>query len=476
MNSYVLRFAVKYFCVVLCGLYLFRIVLRRRPYRTFSNCVYSIGLTILSLALRTLGLGDMFLKVIPFPILAVASCEQPLLETVLASSISVGLSYFAWYAASFVAIPFAVILRAGISEYNPFVLLYAISIGSIQFLIVWLFSQLGRFRSGMPFLHEKRANILGAVISAMLLASIPVASFIADHLVPAFVVATAELGLVLMVWWHYELVIRFYQIMKRKQVDDLETENQHLRDLSEKQAKIIHTDVKIVSAMGSSLKGLIESADYRTSEDRRKAQELLAYLDTAAHKRDKLLFENQKADTLQETGVIAVDSMIDYLYGRASSEGITFTFAKFASVRHIVQTVISEDNLTVLLADLVTNAIIAERNADIKNLMLILRAKGDAYVIEVSDSGEPFSASVISKLGRGRITTHGDNGGSGYGLVTAFEILGQTNASFVLEETEGGPYTKKLSICFDGLSQIRIKSKRPEIMVIRSERKDIIWL
>lgn len=328
----------------------------------------------------------------------------------------------------------------------------------------------------LRFLREEGTSLFGAIISVVLILATSMTHSLMDAHIPAYVIGASELGLVLLVWWHYKLELRFHQRIKQKQLGDLEAENQLLQDLSDRQAKIIHTDTKIVSAMGSSLKGVMDSAAYPTPEARQRATDLLDYLDAAAQKRDKLLFENQKANVLPETGVAAVDSMIGYLHGRASAEGITFTFGKLASVRHMTQTVISEDDLTILLGDLLTNAIIAERTTHMKNLMLVVRVEGAGYVIEVSDSGEPFAPEVIAKLGRERITTHADSGGSGYGMVTIFEILDRTAASFVLKELEDGPYTKKLSICLDGRSQIRIKSKRPAILAIRDAREDIIWL
>ena len=79
-------------------------------------------------------------------------------------------------------------------------------------------------------------------------------------------------------------------------------------------------------------------------------------------------------------------------------------------------------------------------------------------------------------MGKIRYTTHGDSGGSGIGLMTAFEILRTCKASFLLDECiNNTPYSKVISICFDGLGQIRIHSRRPEILDLSKERTDMIF-
>ena len=86
--------------------------------------------------------------------------------------------------------------------------------------------------------------------------------------------------------------------------------------------------------------------------------------------------------------------------------------------------------------------------------------------LEVLDSGENFKPEVLKNLGRRRITTHANDGGSGIGLMNLFGIMKQTQASFTIEEYpcygSRGKYTKALSVTFDGAGKYRIITDRAE--------------
>ena len=80
-------------------------------------------------------------------------------------------------------------------------------------------------------------------------------------------------------------------------------------------------------------------------------------------------------------------------------------------------------------------------------------------------------------MGKTRYTTHGDSGGTGIGLMTTFELIKVYSASFIINENFNySPYCKKVSVCFDGLYQIKIHSNRDEIFNVASYRDDIIFI
>ena len=86
-----------------------------------------------------------------------------------------------------------------------------------------------------------------------------------------------------------------------------------------------------------------------------------------------------------------------------------------------------------------------------------IAAYNDSLKMSVFDSGEPFDDKVKKKLGRLRVTTHKDEGGSGIGMMTTFEILKKYKASFTIDEQiDNGTYTKKVCVCFDGKGNIKI--------------------
>ena len=86
--------------------------------------------------------------------------------------------------------------------------------------------------------------------------------------------------------------------------------------------------------------------------------------------------------------------------------------------------------------------------------------------LEVLDSGNRFDIEVLKKMGRQRITTHAEEGGSGIGLMTLFKFLRQTGASLAIEEYSGAEsnakYNKSVRVTFDGEGRLRLITDRAD--------------
>lgn len=155
---------------------------------------------------------------------------------------------------------------------------------------------------------------------------------------------------------------------------------------------------------------------------------------------------------------------------------IAFNFTLNANINYMMTKIIDEDSLNTLIADIVENAIIATRNQLTKNILLSIDLENNCYCINIFDSGIPFESDTFLYIGKKRYTTHQNSGGSGIGLMTTFEILKKYSASFIIDETiNATTYTKKIAICFDALSQFRVKSTRDDVIAISSQRNDIIF-
>lgn len=111
-----------------------------------------------------------------------------------------------------------------------------------------------------------------------------------------------------------------------------------------------------------------------------------------------------------------------------------------------------------LLADLLENAIIATKHSKEKNILVHLGILYQNYVIEVFDSGIPFESKTLKDFGIKRTTTHSNEGGSGIGLMSIYELMKQYKASFLLEKynLEKSGFTKKISVIFDRMEQINL--------------------
>ena len=62
-------------------------------------------------------------------------------------------------------------------------------------------------------------------------------------------------------------------------------------------------------------------------------------------------------------------------------------------------------------------------------------------------------------LGKERVTTHAESGGSGMGFMITFETLRKAHASLIITEFENKiPFSKSVSFMFNGENSFIIKS------------------
>ena len=183
------------------------------------------------------------------------------------------------------------------------------------------------------------------------------------------------------------------------------------------------------------------------------AQALLAQLHQMSRERAGVVRSYEQAGvSLPRTGVAVLDALFSYLGQKAAGEGITLRLCLPEDTPALLRVALPEQDAATLLADLVENAIIAVRASGGPGRVLVelVQAEG-CPTIRVSDSGVPFPPEVAANWGVRRVTTHGDDGGSGIGLMSTYEICQRHRASFSVQALPpGGPYTKTLTVRFDG--------------------------
>ncbi len=178
----------------------------------------------------------------------------------------------------------------------------------------------------------------------------------------------------------------------------------------------------------------------------------------------------------QSTGVNFVDSMLNLMACKAQDRGVDFEVNVGSDISGLIGAGIERREFNTLLADLAENAIISAGAAKERHVEVMLLRNDENYCLEVLDSGDRFDLGVLKNMGKKRITTHSGEGGSGIGLMTLFKILGETGASFTMEEFPGtdnhSHFSKALSVTFDGKGKFRIITDRADELrqVMKSDR------
>ena len=176
-----------------------------------------------------------------------------------------------------------------------------------------------------------------------------------------------------------------------------------------------------------------------------------------------------------KTGIEEIDDMLKYMQSECVKNKIDFQLQISGNIYTMINHYIDKEELEILLADHIKNAIIAIGYGDNINKSILVRlGKLDGYYgLYIYDSGIEFEIETLYKLGKIPATTHKDNGGTGMGFMNTFDTLRKHKASFVIEEY-GKPvknnFTKALKFIFNQKNEFKIYSYRNE--EIEKENKE----
>ena len=176
----------------------------------------------------------------------------------------------------------------------------------------------------------------------------------------------------------------------------------------------------------------------------------------------------QNEDTtieLAKTNIEEIDDMLKYMQSECEKNKINLELQINGNIHHMVNKFIAKENLEILLADHIKNAIIAINYPENINRSILVKLGliDGFYSIYIYDTGIEFEIKTLLNLGQVPSTTHADNGGTGMGFMNTFDTLNKYKASIIINEY-GKPskdnYTKYMAIKFDNKNEYKINSYR----------------
>lgn len=229
-------------------------------------------------------------------------------------------------------------------------------------------------------------------------------------------------------------------------------------------SKINHEFSKKIKALELEVK---ENFSAKSNVEFSAENEILERINNLSNSYAEKLQAIKGIDNIAKTNVPEIDSSFKYIQNEAAKANIQFNLKVNCSVEKLTKDIISKDKLSTLINDLGTDAIIAvnHNSTNFKSIVAIINKKDEVYSFSMADTGIEFEIETLKKLGTEPITTHKDEGGSGIGFMTAFEILKETGASLIIEEKgkeSKTNYTKNIIIKFDGKNQYKIRTYRAE--------------
>lgn len=240
--------------------------------------------------------------------------------------------------------------------------------------------------------------------------------------------------------------------------EELEKTKSELKQVEEENlglSKKSHSIAHKQKALEYKMQQLLTNTEIST-EEAGKVQDRIKEIQKDLYK-DKVTME------LSKTGISKIDDMLEYMQSECVKNKIEFELQISGNIYYMVNNLISKEDLEILLADHIKDAIIAINHTDNINRSILVRL-GEIegiYSLYIYDSGIEFEKETLSKLGKKPITTHANEGGTGMGFMNTFDTLKKYKASLTineLNEPNKDNYTKVLMFKFDKKNEFNVIS------------------
>lgn len=465
-------FFIKYFSIIFCSVYSYKRLLNLPISKTNLSIsfLFTLCLSILSSFLENIYPYAVILFIILISFFFLTYLTQTSPETSMTATIIAYAINYAIFAFSICLISISVTIGFHISSDSYSHTLYQMLSALLQFFITPLLFRSKRLKKGMPFLTNKLNSLLLMLISILTLFSALLVRYLnyKQYIIPFLFIFL--LAIFIYLSWKNNITKTYLDKLKEKDIAELNAElvkNQdkikELEDENRELSKIVHSDNKLVPAMTLAVESFIRDASELSAESAATGHKLLADLEQMSSARKGILRkQEQRCRAIPSTGSSAVDNLLKYMQQKAYEAEIDLEITVSCNIEALIGKHISEQDLCTLVADLLENALIATRCRKGHHILLTIDMIEKFYTIHIFDSGIPFTKEVLLDLGVTRHTTHGDEGGSGIGLVTTYEFLQKCGASFMIEEYEpdSGLFTKKISVTFNNLRQYTLVTCR----------------
>lgn len=342
-----------------------------------------------------------------------------------------------------------------------------IIIAIIYFTLCYTISKIKRFRNGFSFLKRKLDNEYSEILildmsTIMLFLVIMLSNYtegISENIVIAFVIFSIIMFITIQksIKQYYKQKMLIQELKETK--EELENKKEEIKELEQENlnfSKTSHTIAHRQKSIEHKLNELIQKSE--TAEEieiASKIQEISKQI------------KNQSTTTIVKTTIPEIDNILKYMKAECERNNINYQVQIRGNLYHMTNNYISKEDLEILLADHIKNAIIAINHSKNTNKSILVRMGliDGIYGLYIYDTGIEFKIETLKHLGQKPATTHAEEGGTGMGFMNTFDTLKKYKASMTIKEI-GKPskdnYTKTIIIKFDQSSEFKIDSYRQE--------------
>ena len=408
-------------------------------------------------------------NIIAISIVFSINTKKSLPNTILVIVISLGINYVILSISIFIDFLISNQLKNTNKYLNLIVIIF------MYMVFMHLFMKIKRFNKGFSFLQNRLKNeyisILILDVSIVLIFFI---AMLANYDTSGFrIMVTGVFVISVIMFMTIQKSLQLYYKQKML-VKDLEETKLELEN-KKKEVEALEKENLEFSKVSHSIAHKQKSLEHKLNELSMKS-EIADELDIKdrIENLDKDLRE-KTVIVLDKTGIDEIDDMLIFMQSECVKNKIDFQLQLNGNIYTMINHYIDKEELEILLADHIKNAIIAIGYGDGVNKSILVRlGKIDgSYGLYVYDSGIEFEIDTLLNLGKKPSTTHKESGGTGMGFMNTFDTLRKHKASFIIEEY-GKPvkdnFTKALKFRFDGKDEFKICSYREE--EIRNKDKE----
>lgn len=463
----IIIYFLKMFLMGMCCYYTFTHILNIKSILNLKMLIVA-SLTFILTFLHTMLKYDYFTSII-FLIISLSILYSLIVKCRIGYSILVTLSSFSLnYIISFISIIIGFIPNLILGVQNDIISL--ILIYTFHFFLLFCLFRIKRFKNGLSFFQNNLSNeyfdILILNISVIILFSSIIITHYDIFLTTSLFIGLFTFTIIMFITIQRSLTLYYKHNLLVKDLNDTKAELEEKNEIIEKLEK----DILETGKINHSIAHKQRSLEYKLNELMLNS-EIGNELDITDKINDvsKQLINISKVSELPKTDIVEIDDMLKFQQHECMKNNIDFDFQINGNIFHMINTFISKEDLEILLADHIKNSIIAVNCSDNINKSILVRLGliDNYYSLYVYDSGIEFELDTLSNLGKKPITTHADNGGTGFGFMNTFDTLKKYNASLIINELNppcADNYTKSIVIKFDGKHEFKINSYRSNLV------------
>ena len=404
-------------------------------------------------------IDSMFFLIIFMTIIFIHISRKPMVASIIMTVGSLSISFSIFFIATFLNSLPNIIL--GIQ--NDFIIVS--SIGITYLILFLIFINNKKMKNGIIFLNNLKNNeqfdLLILNISAVILFLMMIFEVGKGLIIGKLGNSIAILSIIMFATIKKSFQVYYKQKLLFQQLDEANDEIQE----KQKEIEKLEQENLNFSKISHSLAHKQKSLEYKLNQllmNEETAQEL--GIKTEVKELSKELYR-RPVEELQNTGIEKIDDMLKFMQSECIKNNIDFNIQIKGNIYHIINNIISVEQLEVLLADHIKDAIIAIKHTENVNRSILVKLGkiDDCYGLYIYDSGIEFEIETLKNLGKKPSTTHKDEGGTGMGFMNTFDTLKACNGSLIIKEI-GRPskdnFTKIIMIKFDSKNEYKVISYR----------------